>query len=178
MQPLTCPIPSNINPLQSNGFLFGVNKLPEISFFCQEATLPELTLPSADMESPLTMMSLAGDKLTFGELSVTFLIDEEMINYVAIHNWLVGLGFPESHEQYQNFISNRTDQLNISPLVSGYSDGTLQILGSSNKAVRTIQFVDLVPTSLSSIQLQSTTSETTYLAGSASFRYTLYKFIN
>lgn len=176
MQPLTCPIPANINPLQSNGFLFGIQKLPEISFFCQEANLPELTLPTADMASPLVDMPLPGDKPNFGELSITFLIDEEMINYVAIHNWLIGLGFPESHEQYANFISARTDQLNQNPLVAGYSDGTLQILGASNKAVRTIRFVDLVPTSLNSLQLQSTTSETTYLAGNATFRYTLYKF--
>jgi len=176
MQPMTCPIPGNINPLQSNGFLLGINKLPEISFFCQEANLPEISLPSAEMESPLSLMPIPGDKMTYGELNVIFLVDEDMSNYVAVHNWIVGMGFPESHDQYKNFISDRTDSFNKSPLVSGYSDGTLQILNSSNRPSRTIQFVDLVPISLSSLQLQSNTSDTIYLAGNASFRYTYYKF--
>lgn len=176
MQPLTCPIPSNINPLQANGFLFGIQKLPEIKFFCQEANLPDLQLPSADMENPLVIAPLPGEKLSFGEVTITFLIDENMDNYVAVHNWMIGLGFPESHEQYSNFISSRTDAINTNHLLAGYSDGTLQILNSSNNPIRTIRFVDMFPTSLQSLQLQSTQTETVYLAGTATFRYTYYKF--
>lgn len=176
MQPLTCPIPANINPLQSNGFLFGIQKLPEISFFCQEATLPDLQAPSAEIETPLVVVPIPGEKLSFGDLAITFLIDEGMHNYVAVHNWMVGLGFPESHEQYKNFISSRTNELNRNELLSGYSDGTLQILNSTNNPTRTVRFVDLFPTSLQQLTLQSTTQDTTYLAATATFRYTTYRF--
>jgi len=176
MQTLSCPIPSNINPLQSNGFRFSIVKLPEIDFFCQEVNLPDLMLPAAGFETPLVSSPMPGEKLTFGELSVTFLIDEQMVNYVAMHNWLVGLGFPESHEQYTNYISGRSDGMNNNDLVAGYSDGTLMILNSSNNPTRSIRFVDLFPTALSQIQLQSTTSDTTYLAATASFGYTYYTF--
>lgn len=176
MQTLTCPIPSNINPLQSNGFLFGIQKLPEISFFCQEVSLPDLQAPSSEMETPLIMVPIPGDKLSFGELSITFLIDSGMVNYVAVHNWMIGLGFPDSHTQYKNFIGTRTDTLNRNELTAGYSDGTLQILNSTNNPSRTVRFVDLFPTSLQQITLQSTTQDTTYLAASATFRYTTYRF--
>lgn len=176
MLPLTCPIPANINPLQSNGFLFGIQKLPEISFFCQEATLPDLQAPASEMDTPLISVPIPGDKLSFGELAVTFLIDEGMYNYVAVHNWMVGLGFPESHDQYKNFIRTRTDTLNRNELTAGYSDGTLQILNSTNNPSRTIRFVDLFPTSLQQLTLQSTTQDTVYLAATATFRYTTYRF--
>jgi len=177
MQTLTCPIPANINPLQSNGFLFSVTKLPEISFFCQEATVPSIDLPSADTENPLVLNPMPGEKLSFGEFSIMFLIDEAMTNYIAVHNWLIGLGFPERHEQYSNFIGSRTDAVNTNELLAGYSDGVLQILNSSNNVARTIRFVDMFPTSLQSLQLQSTTMDTVYLAGNATFRYTYYNFM-
>lgn len=174
MLPLTCPIPNNINPLQSNGFMFGINKLPSVSFFCQEANLPGLTLPSADMATPLVDTPIPGEKLEFAELSITFLIDEDMSNYVAIHNWMIGLGFPKSHSQYTSYI--QTNKLNPNELLVGYSDGVLQIMNSSNNPVRTITFRDMFPVELQSLQLQSTNSETTYLAGNATFKYTLYEF--
>lgn len=176
MQSLTCPIPANINPLQANGFLFGITKLPEISFFCQEVNLPDLQAPPAEMPTPLVAVPIPGEILTFGELSVTFLITDDMSNYIAVHNWMVGLGFPESHEQYKNFINNRTDAVNTNELLSGYSDGVLQILNSSNNVARTIRFTDLFPTSLTQIQLQSTVTDTMYLASNATFRYTTYRF--
>lgn len=177
MQTLTCPIPSNINPLQSNGFLFDILKLPELKFFCQEVTLPSLDAPAANYETPLVNVPIPGEKLTFGEVSVTFMIDENMENYIALHNWMVGLGFPASHEQYKNFINSRTDAINPNELLAGYSDGLLQVLNSSNNPTRTIQFVDLFPTGLQQITLQSTTQDTTYLAATASFGYTYYKFV-
>ena len=176
MQPLTCQIPNNVNPLQSNGFLFGIQKLPEISFFCQEASIPSLSLPAAEIGTPLSTIRMPGDKPQFDELSITFLIDEQMINYIAIHNWLIGMGFPEDWTQYENFIASRTDFPSTTPSTAAASDGILQILNSSNNVIRTVRFVDLFPTSLASVQLSSTTTDTTYLAGTASFAYTYYKF--
>ena len=176
MQPLSCPIPSNINPLQSNGFMFSVNKLPEISFFCQEVNVPAITLPSADVESPLIVSPMPGEKMSFNDLTVTFMIDEEMTNYVAIYNWIVGLGFQESHAQYRELMAQRIGALAVNELMAGYSDGSLTILNSANNAIRTVRFVDMFPTSLSSIQLQSTTTDTMYLAGVVDFKYTYYYF--
>lgn len=177
MQSLTCPVPSDISPLQNNGFRFGIQKLPEVTFFCQEVTLPGLDLPAAEFSNPLVTTPIPGEKLSFGDLSIVFLIDSQMTNYVAVHNWLVGLGFPQSHDQYKNFISSRTDDLNRNELLAGYSDGTLSILNAYSKPIKSIEFVNLFPVSLSSIQLQSTVTDTVYLAGNANFRYTYYRFV-
>ena len=170
MQTMTCPIPSNINPLQSNGFLFGIQKLPEVNYFCQEVTLPSLDLPYAAMDTPLSRVHVPGDKIDFGDLSLTFLLDEDMVNYVALHNWLVGLGFPENREQYALFVADGIPSLKAS------SDAVLQILNSANNVSKTIRFVDVIPTSISQVTLQSTTTDTTYITATATFKYSYYKF--
>ena len=174
MQTLTCPIPNNINPLQSNGFMFAINKLPEVTFFCQEVEIPSMSLPAAQAATPLSDLFMSGDKIEFSELNITFLIDENMNNYKAIYDWMVGLGKPADTEQYAAFM--RRDVMALGDATRSSSDGVLQVLGSSNNQVRVVTFRDLVPVALQSLQLQSTTTDTQYLAGSATFRYTLYEF--
>lgn len=177
MTTLSCPIPNDINPLQSNGFRFSIAKLPDLTYFCQEANVPRLYLPPANLLTPLSDVSVPGDKLVFGDLMVTFMIDAEMKNYLGIHNWLIGLGFPKSHEQYSSFVRKNTDELNRHELQAGYSDATLTILSNTNSALKTIRYVDVFPVSLESIQFQSTVSSTVYLTGVASFKYTYYEFV-
>lgn len=173
---LTCPIPSTINPLSPNGFLFSIQKLPEVSFFCQQVNLPDLTLGSPEVATPFSTMVMAGDTLTFGTLNIQFLVDERMANYKAIHNWLIGLGFPQNYDQYINFQATDTRPM-ISELAKNFSDATLSILGPNNLAIQTVSFVDAVPISLDSMMFQSTSDDVQYLAGNATFRYSYYKFL-
>lgn len=173
---LTCPIPSTINPLSPNGFLFAIQKLPAVSFFCQQVNLPDLTLGSPEISTPLSTMIMAGDILTFGALNVQFLVDERMDNYKAIHNWLIGLGFPENYDQYINFQDSET-RPTVSELSKNFSDATLSILGPNNTSIQTITFVDVVPISLDSIMFESTSGDVQYIVGNASFRYSYYKFL-
>jgi len=173
---LSCPLPQNINPLSPNGFNFTVLKLPSITFFCQQANLPGLTFGEPAFANPFASVPLPGDHITYDTLNVNFLIDETMTNYKAIWNWIIALGFPQSYDQYVSFVNS--DQSGVlNELAKNYSDATLEILGSSNKAVATVQFVDVFPASLDSIMFQSTNQDVPYLVGTATFRYSYYKFI-
>jgi hypothetical protein len=177
----TCPIPNNINPLSPTGFKLSISKLPEVEFFTQEVTLPDVSLPPIDQSTPLSRISLPGDILSFGDFTINFLVDEDMSNYKAVFDWLNGLGFPESHDQYQNYVSeqNAGSNYNIAKgsNSTNYSDATLQILSNNNTPAQSIMFADLHPTSLSSLQFIANASDVNYLIGSASFRYTYFKFI-
>ena len=173
---LSCPLPQNINPLSPNGFNFTVLKLPSITFFCQQANLPGLTFGEPAFANPFASVPVPGDHITYDTLNVNFLIDETMTNYKAIWNWIIALGFPQSYDQYISFVNS--DQSGVlNELAKNYSDATLEILGSSNKAVATVQFVDVFPVSLDSIMFQSTNQDVPYLVGTATFRYSYYKFI-
>lgn len=173
---ITCPIPSNINPLSPNGFLFSIQKLPELNFFAQTVNLPGITLGSPEYGNPFQVQPIPGESLTYDQLTVQFLIDEKMANYQALYNWIVALGFPNDYEQYTTFVSEDNRGI-TSELATNYSDATLQILSGNNQIVKTVQFVDLFPIAIDSLQFAGTNTDVQYLIGNATFRYGYYKFL-
>ena len=171
----TCPFPTNINPLSSNGFNFSISKLPEVSFFCQEVVLPSITLPTFDMNTPLSALPFSGEILTFDDLNIQFIVDQNMTNYIAVYDWLIGLGFPEDNNEFADFINSQ--DTGYSRTNKEYSDATLQILGSNNLPVKTVKFIDILPVTLSSLNFLSTNNDVTYLVGNATFKISRYEFI-
>ena len=173
---LSCPIPNNINPLSPNGFQFSIGRLPELSYFCQEAVIPSINLGSPDFATPFSNKAIAGEIITFDQLSIQFLVDEKMSNYKGIWNWMIGLGFPESYQQYIDMQNSNPSSL-LSDNAKNYSGGFLQVLGSNNSVVQTIEFIDLIPLSLSGLTFQSTNQDVQYIVGQAVFKYDYYKFV-
>lgn len=173
---ITCPIPSNINPLSPNGFMFTIQKLPELNFFAQSVNIPGITLGSPEYGNPFQVQPIPGESLTYDQLTVQFLIDEKMTNYQALYNWIVALGFPNDYEQYTTFVSEDNRGI-TSELATNYSDATLQILSGNNQVVKTVQFIDLFPIAIDSLQFSGTNTDVQYLIGNATFRYGYYKFL-
>jgi hypothetical protein len=173
---MTTQIPANINPLSPNGYMFTLQRLSTLSYFCQEVSLPAITLPEATQLTPFSKVPLSGDQIDFDTLRVQFLIDDKMDNYKAIHNWIIGLGFPENYAQYSTTIGG-TIPAAMSEVAKSSSDATLVILGNDNNAIQTIQFADCIPQSLESITFTSTNQDVTYLIGSANFTYSYYRFV-
>ena len=174
-----CPIPNNINPLSPTGFRLSITKLPDLTYFCQEANLPEVELPALQMPTTFSTIALPGDMIHFGDLVVQFLVDENLANYKGIFDWIKGLGFPEDFLQYQALAASDplVSNSKFGGMVNNYSDGTLEILGSQNTSTQTIRFRDLQPVSLSSLPFAATATDVNYLIGTATFRYTYYDFV-
>lgn len=167
-------LPANLNPLSPNGFQFSIQKLPELTYFAQQVSLPSISLPSIPINTPFSTIQMAGDTLSFESLSIDFLVDESMANYLAISDWIIALGFPETYEQYISYMSK--DSKSISKTIKNHSDATLQILGSNNLPIQTITFVDLVPTSLGNMSFISTSTDVNYITCNVTFDYTYFKF--
>jgi hypothetical protein len=168
-------IPENLNPLSPNGFQFVIQKIPEMVYFTQEVPLPGVSLPRMEMDTPFTQIKVPGSKMEFEPLTINFLVDENMTNYLAIFNWIAGLGHPQEFEQYTSFM-NRSPKFIMTESANNYSDGNLEILGSNNTVVQTVKFVDLIPTSLSGLTFATTNTDVTYITASATFEYTYFVF--
>ena len=171
---MTISIPAGLNPLSPNGFNFSITKVPNVTFFCQQASLPGITLGDPSFSTPFSTQPLPGDTLSYEPLTVQFVIDEDMLNYNIIYNWIVSLGFPESYQQYITLLAGDTVQYD--ELAKNYSDGVLQILDSNNNPVRSVTFYDLFPTALETLTFASTNVDVSYLIGSATFKFGHYKF--
>jgi hypothetical protein len=161
----------NRNFLSPAGFLFNLAKEPKVSFFCTSARIPEISLQTAIQPSYLKDIDVPGEKLTYGDLNLRFLVDEDMSNYMAIHNWLTGLGFPESTQDFKDLVTN--DQ-NIFDMEEQFSDGSLIIQNSNYKTNSIVRFKNLFPVSLSSLEFDTSVSDIQYFTADATFKYTIY----
>lgn len=173
MANLVCPNPSNTNFLSPNGFVLQIQKLPELNYFCQSASLPAIFLTPGIQSSPLSAIKVPGDEIQFDDLNVQFLIDENMANYNAIFAWINGLGFPKTHDQYKEFLAQYN--VDYSELMKGYSDATFIVLGSSFNPVRSYKIIDLFPTSLTTLEFTNASNDVNYLVGNATFSYSYYE---
>ena len=81
----------NRNFLSPVGFKFGLKRSPAVAFFCNEANIPSIDLGIAEQPSYLKNIPVPGDKIQFGDLSLRFLVDEDLKNYMEIQNWIRGL---------------------------------------------------------------------------------------
>jgi hypothetical protein len=168
-----CLYPNNLNPLSPNGFNFSITKLPEVSFFCQRVMIPSITLASIDRATPFVNTPIPGEIMTFSELSLQFLIDDQMNNYKAIYNWMVALGYPEDNRQYSNYINGQGANV-YSELARNYSDATVSVLDGQNNPTNSFKFYDLFPISLDPIQFEATAMDVNYVIGSATFKYSYF----
>ena len=176
--PLTCPNPQTISPLIGSGnYVFSLQKFPEMTFFVQEAEIPGISLGVAIISGSVHDITVPGETMQYSDLSCTFIVDEKLNNYRAIHGWIVGLGFPENHEMYRSLMANSKNSLGLSELAKGFTDGSLTILDNANKPVIQVQFSDCFPTQLSGLQFSSGQSDASPITCTVTFSYSNYKII-
>lgn len=166
---------SNRNFLSPVGFKFTITKNPKISFFCNSAKIPEITLGTETQSTYLKDIDVPGDKISYGDFSIKFLVDEDFVNYTAIHKWITGLGFPETAQQYDDLITNEDG---LQDPLRGFSDGSLSILDSNFNSNIVIKFKDLYPVSLTPLEFDSTRPDVQYFTSQAVFKYTIYNILD
>ena len=173
-------------------FRFKCSKLPTVEFFCQTANIPGIGLGVADVDTPLKSIPFPGDKVTYQDLAISFLVDENLNNYKEIHDWIIALGFPQNHTQFADLQAAGADRYPGTtsgavvpitntpvPLAEGgtYSDATLTVLNSKNIAVTEIRFNNIFPTSLGSLSYDVQASDVNYLQASVDFSYMYYEIV-
>mgnify|MGYP003110394901 FL=1 len=185
--------PTKLDYASPTQFKFSIVKLPKVEFFVSNVNIPGIQLGSGTQKTPLLDMPYPGDKLTYGDLNMTFLVDENLENYREIHGWLVGLGFPRDHTEFENLQSSGNDrfpgstpQISNEPGFGGkypaskeggiYSDATLTVLTNKNNPVTEVRFRDTFPTSLGGLNYDQQAGDVAYLSCDITFAYKYYEF--
>ena len=101
--------PTELDYADPTKFKFSINKLPKVEFFTTSCNLPGINLGEAVFPTPLKQIAVMGDDLTFDNLEIGFVVDAKLENYIELHNWLLGLGFPKSRNQFSSFKDANTD---------------------------------------------------------------------
>ena len=165
----------NRNFLAPTGFKFSLKRSPGVAFFCNQANIPSLDLRIATQPSYLKDIDVPGDKIQFGDLTLRFLVDEDLVNYMEIQNWIRGLGYPETLQEFDKLEKEAVLPSNYGRVGDNiYSDGTLQILSSNLVAKFNVNFKDMFPYSLSTVTFDATDTDIEYFTADVSFKYTIY----
>ena len=162
--------PINTSFLSPVGFKFQLNNFPAVNYFCQSATLPGVSISSIEVATALKSIQFSGDEVTFEELSIKFIVDENMKNWLSIYDWIIGLGFPtkEGQEKYA--------KLAIASELT--TDATLTVLTSNMNPQINFVFRECFPTSLSAVAFDSGGTDIDYVTADVSFRYDVYTVEN
>lgn len=169
----------NRNFLSPTGFKFTLSREPKVAFFCNQANIPDLNLGVALQPSYLKPLPTPGEIIEFGDLTLRFLVDENLENYMCIQNWIRGLGFPEVLTQYGDLEKRGYVQGNYSnDRENIYSDGTLQVLTSSQIPNFQVVFKDLFPYTISTLTFDATDTDINYFTADVSFKYTIYDIVD
>ena len=181
--------PDKLDYSSPTQFRFMINQLPKVQFFTTAANIPDISLGEAVIPTPYKDIPIMGDKITFGNLDVSFIVDEHLENYIQIHNWLIGIGFPKNRQQFSSFRSDTSNNPTSAKTVSVdrvgsatpdkgmYSDATLTILSNKNNPLVEVRFTDIFPVSLSALSYDNAATDVDYLTAQISFRYKLYEIV-
>jgi len=164
----------NRNFLSPIGFKFTLARYPKVSFFCNSSKIPEIILGVETQANYLNDIPQPSGKMTFGDLNIKFLVDENLENYMVIHNWITAFGGSGSLAEYGTLI---TDQNGTKDPLKGFSDGSLYVLNNNYGSTAIVKFKDLFPISLSSIDFDSTVTDINYFTAQVTFKYTIYDIL-
>lgn len=149
-----------INNLNPTSFVLQLDRVvyPTADFTVQTMVLPDITVTPAALNAGSINIALAADKIEYGPFECSFLVDEDLVNYKEIYEWLY-------------------DQVDDNHSSSNVRDITLNILSSSNNVTRQIRFIDAYPVTLSSLPFDITTTEVEYLTAVVSFNYSYFEIV-
>ena len=157
--------PTNRNFLSPAGFRLDLEIFAGVDFFCQSASIPEIAIPFAEVQTPYRNVPIAGSGgINFGDLQVRFLIDEELKNYNTIHSWIRKYGLSDSR-----LIPGESDL---------YSNARLMILTSHNNLNHIVEFTNMFPVSLSGVPFDATIGDVEYFSADVTFKYEKYELLD
>jgi hypothetical protein len=173
----------NRNFLSPIGFKFTIDRMRGVEFFCQSASIPSVSLGSADVGTRLNKIKNPGDELQYEDLFLRFLVDENMKNWYQVHDWMREIATPYSTKEFKY---NRGDIKSVNKREATYDyasannqwrcDCSLFILSSNYRVVSEFIFRDAWPSSLSTLNFDASTPDINYFTAEVSLKYNYYDY--
>lgn len=159
----------NNNYLQPTGFKIIIDRqnYANVEFFAQSVSHPDVSLDPAVQGHPRTAVPFPGDTLNFSEITIQYMVDENLEAYKEIYNWMRRL----VQEPYQT----RLDRNRNSNIIPSAAQLTVLVLTSHNNKKVTFKYLDAFPTSLGSIDLEATNSTVEPIIAPITFAYSYFE---
>jgi len=153
---------TNESYLQPISFQFSCPRTPIMNYFVQSVQLPSVESSAAAQPTALIPAPVPGQDFTYNPLSVSFIVDEKMDNWLEIYNWMLSTKATDRFDR----VAEPQDQ---------FADATIMIMNNKMQAIRRVEFSRIFPTALTEIQFDSTTTDPVPVIATATFAYTYYE---
>ena len=157
--------PNTSNLLTANQFKFNTARIPILSEFTTSVNVPSIEFISTELKTAFGVnIPTATGKYIFEDLTVAFLVDEQLETWREIYEWLIRLG-PLNDESEKIMYNDCNESTTV---------GELTILNSAYKPKFKYNFYNMFPISLTGFSFTTGSADSLQLQASATFRYSYY----
>jgi hypothetical protein len=153
------------NNLQNNGFTFILERIPQTIFRVTSTDIPSITVPPAQGGYPGTTQHFPGTFTEFEDITLSFIVDEDMKNYEEIYRWVVK----------QRFAENQVPKDSIDEVY--VSDGVLTTLNNSSNPNRVFKFKAMFPVQLGNIHFDTSITSPEPVECTVTFKYSYFEMM-
>lgn len=153
-------VPATYNNLSQIDLALLIPRLPQVAFWVQTANIPGISLRSADQPTMFSRIPVHGLQPSYGNLEATFLLDEDMVNFREIKDWIDQAGMPDG-EEYTTYADTACDI-------------SLLVLNSNKRANVEVRFEQAIPIQISGNLFTSTATDVEYQTATVVFEYRKY----
>jgi hypothetical protein len=160
---------TNLNMLGPGNFKVTIDssEFANLQFFCTAANVPGLTSSEVIQGYGNRNGYFPGDTLEYSTFDITFIVDEELKNYIEVFNWLKS---DAGHDTLQTKTGPTAHKDKL-------KDITLSIQSAKNTINKQLKFTDAFPISLGALSFTTQDTAVEYITCDVSFRYNRFEFI-
>lgn len=166
--------PKSAALLQKTKFQLQFVRIPDVIYFCHKVTLPGGEVKPVAQHTPFKNRMVAGHKLEYDTLPITFTVEEQMHSWEGIHNWLKDIGTETSNQDYNNLKLFPNQGFATNGYPNAYCDATLTILDTNNIPKLRFIFYECFPIKLSDIKMDTEAAATDVITCNATFGFFYY----
>jgi hypothetical protein len=153
---------NSANVSKSENAVMSIEGLKVSSFFITNFTIPGISTGTTDIPNPFKTHNAPGTRLTFEELSFTMIVTEDFSNWLEVYEWI--------KEGNNGFTFSTADM--------SKRHGSIYITTNNMNAKYRIEFKNMFPTTLSSIDVDVQQQEPVPLQANCTMFYESYDFKN
>jgi hypothetical protein len=164
---MTTTLTENKSYFQPNNFKVVINRkrFGNIEFFAQSVIHPGLSTPAAEVPTGRTTLPTPGSSITFGELTINAILDEDLNVYEEMYNWMIRLVNEAVKSPNQAALDG-----------SDPTTATIKVIAltSHNNSNKTFTYYDAIPVNLADMNFDTMNSQVEPIQVPMSFRFSTF----
>ena len=161
--------PKTTNGLLPTSYKFTLARAPQLTYFCNSLSIPTLSLEKGMQLTPMTDVSHPAGVMGFEDLTINFIVDEQMSNWIEVYDWMKSL-VPSDVAELRNDIK----KTGIVEPKNRFSDLSVIVTTNQSNGQIIIKFKNAYPISLGEIEFTSIVSDVDPVTSNVSFAYDTY----